>query len=341
MAGELTATGLRVLREVSERGSFTAAARALGYTQSAVSRQVAALEAAAGRTLFDRRRDGVALTAAGSRLLVRAARVLAELDAAAAELRGAPDAAGPVRLGAFPTAAAGLLPGVLSALPPALVVSVREGSTATLTRAVRAGTLDLAVLAQSPPFRPLDAETPALELITLSERELLLGVAAGHPFASRDAVEVEELAGQVWVAGRTDAGEALPGVWPGLAERPDVRYVVRDWWAKLQLVAAGLAITTVPPVALPLLPPGVRVVAVRGEPQELRRLVLCHRAGALGPGAALVADAVVRAAAPTDRTDPDLRTSPVRGAAPALPGDPPSGGASRARTRRLGGDGRG
>ena len=46
---------------------------------------------------------------------------------------------------------------------------------------------------------------------------------------------------QVWVAG---AADAPLGVWPGVAERPDVRYVVRDWWAKLQLVAAGLAITT-------------------------------------------------------------------------------------------------
>ena len=61
---------------------------------------------------------------------------------------------------------------------------------------------------------------------------------------------MEQLEGQVWVASRSDAGEALLGVWPGLAERPDVRYVVRDWLAKLQIVAAGLAITTLAPVAL-------------------------------------------------------------------------------------------
>jgi DNA-binding transcriptional LysR family regulator len=296
MAADFSPTGLRVLREVAQWGSFTAAARVLGYTQSAVSRQVAALEAVAGRALFERRRDGVVLTPAGARLLARAVRVLDELDAALRDT-AEPDArAGPVRVGTFATAAAGLLPGALASLPRDLVVSVREGTTPALARALRAGTLDLAILAQTPPFRPPDAEAPALELTTLAERELVIGVGARHPFARRRAVEVGELAGQVWVASRSEAGESLLGVWPGLAERPDVRYVVRDWWAKLQLVAAGLAITTLAPVALGVLPNGVRAVAVRGEPQELRRLVLARVPGPLDSRAAVVADALVSAA---------------------------------------------
>ncbi len=62
---DFSPTGLRVLVEVAQSGSFTAAARVLGYTQLAVSRQVAGLEMMAGRELFERRRDGVTLTAAG------------------------------------------------------------------------------------------------------------------------------------------------------------------------------------------------------------------------------------------------------------------------------------
>ncbi len=85
-------------------------------------------------------------------------------------------------------------------------------------------------------------------------------------------------------------------MWPGLAERPDVRYVVRDWLAKLQIVAAGLAITTLAPITLSVLPDGVAVVAVRGEPQETRRIVLAHRPGALDGAAARVADALIAAA---------------------------------------------
>jgi DNA-binding transcriptional LysR family regulator len=166
-----------------------------------------------------------------------------------------------------------------------------------LTRALRAGTLDLAILARTPPFRPPDAETPALELTTLSERELVIGVSTRHPLAGARAVEVQELNGQVWVASRSDPGDTLLGAWPGLAERPDIRYVVRDWLAKLQIVAAGLAITTLAPIALDVLPDGVTAVAVRGEPQETRRVVLARRPGPLAGPTAQVADALIAAAA--------------------------------------------
>jgi DNA-binding transcriptional LysR family regulator len=287
---DFSPTGLRVLREIAQQGSFSDAARALGYTQSAVSRQVASLEAIAGRRLFDRGRDGVTLTAAGARLLPRAVRILDELDAA---LRETDDAAGPVRLGAFATATASLVPRALATLPKTLTVTLREGTTPTLTRALRAGTLDLAVLAQAPPFRPPDAE---LELTLLFERELVLAVPQDHPLARARAVEADQLLGETWVASRSDPGDSLLGVWPGLTERPDVRYVVRDWLAKLQLVAAGLAITTLAPVAAAAIPEGVAIVAVRGEPPQMRRLVLARRPGPLDGAAARVADALTAAA---------------------------------------------
>jgi DNA-binding transcriptional LysR family regulator len=296
MTTDFSPAGLRVLREVAQSGSFSAAARALGYTQSAVSRQVAGLEAVAGRRLFERSRSGVTLTPAGARLLPRAARILDELDRAQREAAGEPVPEGPVRIGAFASAAAGLLPAVLARLPAPLRVTLREGTTPALTRALRAGTLDLAIIASTPPFRPPDAESPPLELTTLVERELVVAVPAGHPLARAGAVEASELEGQVWVASRSEAGESLLGVWPGLAERPDVRYVVRDWLGKLQLVAAGLAVTTVAPVALPALPPGIAILRVRGEPRETRRVVLARRPGAAPAAVAHVAQAIVERA---------------------------------------------
>jgi DNA-binding transcriptional LysR family regulator len=297
---ELATGDLRVLREVAERGSFTAAARALGYTQSAVSRRAAALEAAAGSRLFERGRDGVRLTPAGTRLLARAAVVLAELDAARRELAGLPMAGGPVRLGAFPSALAWLVPTALAAVAsehPDVEVRVREGTTPTLVRALRAGTIDLAILARTPPFRPLDAETPALRAETLVERELMLAVGAGHRFAGRDAVEVAELEGERWVASSSEGGESLLGAWPGLTGRPRIVCTVRDWMGKLALVAAGVGITTVPALLTPALPPGVRAVAVRGEPEERRRLALVAAPGREETGAvAVLANALRRAA---------------------------------------------
>jgi DNA-binding transcriptional LysR family regulator len=295
------ATGdLRVLREVAERGSFTAAARALGYTQSAVSRRAAALEAAAGRRLFERGRDGVRLTPAGTRLLARAAVVLGELDAAGRELAGLPVAGGPVRLGAFPSALAWLVPTALAAVAAEhadVDVSVREGTTPALVRAVRSGTIDLAVLALTPPFRPLDAGTPALRVETLAERELLIAVGSHHRFAKRDAVEVSELEGERWVASPSETGETLLGAWPGLPGRPRVVCSVRDWMGKLALVAAGVGITTVSAVLLPILPAGVHALGVRGEPQELRRIALVAAPGREGTEAVHVVAAALRSAA--------------------------------------------
>jgi DNA-binding transcriptional LysR family regulator len=296
MTIDVSPTGLRVLREVAQAGSFSSAAAALGYTQSAVSRQVAALETATGRRLFERSRQGVTLTTAGTRLLATAVRVLDELDGALRELSGEETAIGPVRLGAFPTAAASFVPRALASLPRELRVTLREGTTPALTRALRAGTIDLAVIAQAPPFRPPDAESPPLELTALSERELVLGVPAHHVFASTGVVDVQQLEGQVWVASRSDAGESLLGVWPGLAERPDVRYVVRDWLAKLQIVAAGLAITTLAPITRNVLGDGVAIVTVRGEPRETRRVVLARRPDSLDVATSWVADALIAAA---------------------------------------------
>ena len=109
------------------------------------------------------------------------------------------------------------------------------------------------------------------------------------------AVEVGQLEGQVWVASRSDTAEPLLGVWPGLTERPEVRYVVRDWLAKLQIVAAGLAITTLAPITLDVLPGSVKAVAVRGEPQEAP-MVLAGCPGRSMP-AARVTDALLAAAA--------------------------------------------
>jgi DNA-binding transcriptional LysR family regulator len=290
---ELTLSGLRVLVAVADHGSFSSAADALGYTQSAVSRQVASLESAVGQRVFERGRSGVRLTAAGARLLPRAVRLLADLDAALADAAVTP--AGRVRVGAFPVAAATLVPHALAAVAtehPALVVSLREAGSASLARAVRAGTLDLVVVAQAPPYRPLDAESPALEVVALAEAELGVAVGGRHRLARRRAVEVEELEGLTWVGSPVGGSEPVLGVWPGLRERADVRYVARDWLTKLRLVATGVAVTTVPPLLAPYLPAGVRILAVRGEPVEARRLSVLRRPGPVPPEQAVVLDAL-------------------------------------------------
>lgn len=276
---DVSLTALRVFRAVAEQGTFTAAAASLGYTQSAVSRQIAAIERAAGSELLERRRDGVRLTAAGRVVLRRATTVLDEIEATARELSGLPEGAGTVRLGWFPSAGAVLVPRALTSLrasDPGLDVVGREGSTPALVRALRAGSLDLALLASAPPFRPPDTESPPLALQTLTERALCLAVPAVHPLARGDFVDVADLRGQRWIAGSSSGEDRLMGVWPGLDERPEIAHTARDWLAKLHLVAAGLGLTTAPATLAAAAPPGVRILPVRGGPQEQRRLLLAR-----------------------------------------------------------------
>src|SRR5881398_812089 len=102
---------LRVLREVAQHGSFSAAGEALGYTQSAVSQQIAALEREAGSTLVERNARGVRLTGAGQALVEHADAILARLSDAEAELEAiAGLRGGRLRLAAFPSAGASIMP---------------------------------------------------------------------------------------------------------------------------------------------------------------------------------------------------------------------------------------
>ena len=279
---EFTLTGLRVVREIAELGTFSAAAESLGYTQSAVSRQIAAVEKAAGAAVFERGRNGAAPTPAGRVILRHAATVLDAVDAVERELRGMPTETGHVRLGVIPSAGAVILPRTLTVLRrthPGITVTSREGSTPALTRSLRAGTLDLAVLAAVPPFRAPDNEKPALHVETLVERELCVAVPATDPLADNDSVHIDELVGRRWIATVGAGDETMLGVWPGLPERAEIAHVTRNWLTKLQLVAAGCGLTTVSAAMIAAVPAGVRVLTVRGGPREIRRLTVAHLPG--------------------------------------------------------------
>jgi DNA-binding transcriptional LysR family regulator len=289
---DVSAVDLAVLRAVAQRGSFTAAAGELGYTQSAVSKRVAALETAIGRRLFERERTGVRLTAAGEVVLRHAAAALDALGALERDLSddATPGRPGPVRLGAFASALAGIVPSALAGVD----VTLREGTSAALVRALRAGTLDLALLASAPPFHPPDRRDPPLIVEHLSEGELRIAVGASHRFAGRRIVAVDELAGERWVVARQDRDDHRLGAWPGMPGRPRAPFVARDWLSKLRLVASGAAITTIPDVLLPALPPDIRTVAVTGA--ERRRLLLVRAPGPAEPAVEHVAAALRSAA---------------------------------------------
>jgi DNA-binding transcriptional LysR family regulator len=295
---DISSTGLRVLRQIAESGSFTAAATRLGYTQSAVSRQAASLERSAGTTLFERRPDGVRLTPAGLTLLRHAGTILDCLTAAERDLNGAVPQTELVRLGLFLSAGAAILPpslARLAATDPQITVRTTEGTTPSLIRALRAGSIDLAVLTSRPPHRPLDGESPRLHVETVADTELVVAAHSTGEFAGRTAVHIDELVDAPWIATPASNAEPLLGIWPGLPGRPDIVHCARDWLTKLQLVAGGFGVTTVPSRLSPLLPPGVSLLHVEGAPPEIRRVLVARLPGR--PTSAITA--VTRAIAST------------------------------------------
>ncbi|MFE5160961.1 LysR family transcriptional regulator [Streptomyces sp. NPDC056697] len=295
---DISSTGLRVLQQIAESGSFTAAAARLGYTQSAVSRQAVSLERSAGTTLFDRRPDGVRLTPAGLTLLRHARTILDCLTAAESDLTGTVPRTELVRLGLFLSAGAVVLPAALTRLTatdPQITVTTTEGTTPTLIRALRAGSIDLAVLTSRPPHRPLDSESPRLHVETVVDTELVLATASTGKFAGRTTVHVDELVDAAWIATPSSSSEPLLGVWPGLPGRPRIVHSARDWLTKLHLVAGGFGVTTVPSRVLPVLPPGVSLVHVEGAPPEIRRVLVARLPGRPTPAITAVTRAITSA----------------------------------------------
>lgn len=278
---ELTLAGLRVLREVAARGSFTAAAEAMGYTQSSISRQIAGLEAAAGAQLFERETRGVRLTEAGRVLLRHGANVLDQVEAASHELTALRElSTGKVTVGGFPTALTALLPRALAAFSdrhPGVQIALKEGGTPSQLRMLRAGTTDLAVVATSAD----ESDDPLLTVDPLLQDPLLLAVSREHPLAAAREVDLDALAAYQWIIGKDEVGDPQLGLWQRVDWQPRTRFVVKDWTAKLALTASGLGIALVPGLAAPWVRDDVALLAIRTPDQVLvaRDVGLATRVG--------------------------------------------------------------
>jgi DNA-binding transcriptional LysR family regulator len=276
MAPDFSVTSLRVVREVAARGSFSAAADRLGYTQSAVSRQVALAERAAGATLFDRMPRGVRLTDAGRLVLRHADAVVAELGAARHELDDlAAQAPERLRVGAFSTAMAVLVPRAIAVLRehrPQTRVALREGGSSSHLRRLAAGRLEAAIVTA-----PHDAPR-GITLTRLIDDPLLLAVGRTHHLAGRASIDPDELEHEPWVAASHEPTDQLLGAWTASAWRPEIAFVAKDWVAKLGLVAAGLAVTVVPGLASTALPDAIGVVRI-DHPEATRPIALATRDG--------------------------------------------------------------
>src|SRR3954465_12808766 len=191
---------LRVLREVLAQGSFSEAASALNYTQSAVSQAIATLEAESGVPLLERDRRGVRPTSAGERLNEHAVRSLAQLGAAEAELGAiAGVKGGELRMASFPTAGATLMPLAIASFRsayPDITLSLVEGEPEELTPRLRDGEFDLGLIFE---FQGTGELGPGLRSTPLFEDPMKLALPKGHRLARKDRITIADLAEDSWV----------------------------------------------------------------------------------------------------------------------------------------------
>ncbi|QHC70565.1 LysR family transcriptional regulator [Rathayibacter sp. VKM Ac-2801] len=300
---------LRALVAVLRTGSFTGASEETGFTQSAVSKQIAALEEAAGVPLFQRGPRGVVPTAAALGLARHSAAVLDHLDAAAREVAALDrPLLGRVLLGGFPTTAMRLAPETIARVRrdhPAIEIVLLESSTPVQLRRLRAGRLDLAVVAVG--TEPDEHDLTGLETEVLPSGALHLAVADHHPWARVRRLSLRDLADADWVVGRGGRGEPQFGVWPD-AERPRVVAEIDAWSSRLGFVAAGLGVTTVPALAIAGLPRGVVAVPVDAARRPARSFLVASSrplddaAGVVRSALHEVAAEIAAAPARSDRT---------------------------------------
>src|SRR3954469_1557781 len=252
---------MKVLREVATQGSFSAAAEALNFTQSAVSQHVAALERESGATLVRRNSRGVTLTDAGRALVGHADAILARIECAEEELADiAGLRGGRLRLACFQSAGATLVPRAVAAFHerhPSVELSMVEAEPDEACARLKGGEIDLALVYDVAAIPGM--LEPEFELTHLLDDPYDAILPAGHGLTERNRLRLADLSGEPWIASTDAAGCRL------ITERscqdagfsPRVAFEVDETLAAQALVAAGVGVTLLPRLALTALHPGV------------------------------------------------------------------------------------
>jgi molybdate transport repressor ModE-like protein len=281
---------LEVLREVARRGSFSAAATELVFSPSAVSQQIAQLEREVGMPLVERKSTGIVLTAAGQLLLGHANAILARAADAETELRQLSDGTlGSLRVAAFASAAAALMPEVILALrsaqPRVDVILVEQDRRESIEQ-LRRGEIDLAIVARVP--EP-DSGGGVVELPLLDDHiDVLLPL--DHRLAIAPTVTLEQLGDEPWAecsGGPVHQHMAALGIEPNVVFKSDHHRVLEE------IVAAGIAVAFVPRLAQPVSREDVVVKPIAPK-APVRAVCIAIRAGDHRPPAVTMMIEILR-----------------------------------------------
>lgn len=244
-----------MFHEVVRSGSYSAAARSLGYTQPAVSQQMRALERSVGIPLFTRAGRSLRLTEAGELLSRRAVGILDELDATQRQVEAIRHlAAGRVRVCTFPSASATIVAAAvtqLNASSPGLRVQLLEAEPPDSLALLRSGQCDISLA-----FSYDGADEPdrnGLSVAPLLDDEMVVVLPVSHRLARRRSIVLAELAGETWIAGCSRCRATFLAACAASGFAPDIAFTTDDNLAMQSLVVAGTGVAVMPSLVLSFL----------------------------------------------------------------------------------------
>src|ERR1700710_1086910 len=299
---------LNVFQEVVERGSFSAAADALSYSQSAVSQSIATLEGELGVGLIERRRGGLRPTAAGAALAAHVGGIMARIERAESEIAAiAAGRGGRLRAASFPTAGATLMPQAIAgfrASHPGVDVTLAEGEPAEIAPRLRAGEFDLVLLFE---FDGVGERLGAgMRRFELFDDPLHLALRHDHSLARRKRVRFEDLREESWIqtsAASPCARQVIRSCHAAGFE-PSVSFESDDYQTVQGLVAAGVGVALIPELALSTIRDDIVVRALDPASPARRGFAATPRGAAVPPAVATMLDVLREASRSTSSPSP-------------------------------------
>lgn len=290
----LSTSRLQVLREVIDHGSFSAAADALSYSQSAVSQAIATLEGEAGVALIERTRSGARPTAAGAALARHAGGILAQIEAAESEVAAiASGRGGHLRVASFPTAGATLMPGAVTAFRashPGVELTLAEDEPEEIASRLRAAEFDLALLFEFPGSgERLGAGIRRFDLL---DDPLHLSLPHDHRLAGRSRLRLEDLAEDSWVqtSAASPCARHVVRSCHQAGFDPRVSFESDDYQTVQGLVAAGVGVALIPQLALSTVRPDILVRPLDPQTPVRKVFAATPRSAAATPAVATMLD---------------------------------------------------
>ena len=291
---------LRVFREVIAHGSFSAAADALSYSQSAVSQAIATLEGEAGAPLIERTRSGALPTAAGAALAAQADGILAQIEAAESEVTAiAAGHGGRLRVASFPTAGATLIPAAIAAFRtshPGVELTLAEGEPEEIAPRLRGGELDLALLFEFPGSG--ERLGSGMRRFDLLEDPLHLALPHDHRLAGHSHLRLQDLAEDSWVqtSAASPCAKHIVRACHQAGFDPRVSFESDDYQTVQGLVASGVGVALIPQLALSSVRADVLVRPLDPRPPTRKVFAATPRSAAATPAVATMLSVLREAA---------------------------------------------